>query len=127
MTTTTTTPKVQQILAALREDGWADVEFAHTGGGCRAIRISLGDYQREDFSEVLITGDDVLCGADYDSDEYLDGHWWIGGYDGSGEPVDGVETHLYDDRQPWTETLAAIVTATNHAAARVTAARSKEN
>ena len=115
--TTTSIPKVRQLLDALSEDGWANVEFAHTGGGCHAIRICLGAPEQEDWREVLITGSDVFHRSDLDSDDGLDGEWHIGGYDGSGDPT--VTAHYDAGDASWPILLPYIVATVNRVAEAV--------
>ena len=99
-------PKTRQIVDALRANGWPNVEWTHTGGGCYAIALPLGD--RNDFSEVLITGDDVLIADDWYGDEYLDGVWYVVGYDREGDALDGAEWSC-NEAGDWPMTLAEIV------------------
>lgn len=79
------TTLVRKMMNALEEDGFANVEFAETGGGCKAIRITwdCGHAECNDQhypGEVLITGEDVFSYKDLDSDDDVNGEWYAGFY-----------------------------------------------
>lgn len=103
--------KVREIIAALKGDGWVNVEFAHTAGGVHAIRLDLGNRAEGDYSEILITDDDALGSWNLDSDDQIVGDWWIGSYDGSGDAIG--EIHAIENGRPMSEVLPEIVAAVN--------------
>lgn len=72
------TSKVRRMLAALTEDGFVNVEFAHTGGGCYAIRIAW--YGTHPGGEYLVTAGDVFSFGDFDSDDHVGDEWYVGFY-----------------------------------------------
>lgn len=108
--------RVQTVLDALKADGWANVEFANTGGGCHAIRLSLGNPSAGDWREILITGEDVFHASDLTSDANLGdlGQWFVGYYDGSGDLEN--EALIEEKGRPFAEVVAEIVAATNRLA-----------
>jgi len=110
------TPKTQQIVAALKAEGWINTEWAHTGGGCYAIRVPLGDPQRDDFTEVMVTGEDVFFEQDWRSDDNLQTEdWYVGSYDQDGDYIgEPVRVKGTDD---WPATLTRIVITVNRAIA----------
>lgn len=79
------TTKVQALIDALRADGFVNVEWAHTGGGCYAVCIPLGDGTPDDMSQILITGEDVFYADDLDSDEQVNGEWYADLYGPDGD------------------------------------------
>lgn len=115
----TSTPKTQQIVAALDEALPYVVGFHPTGGGCYAIRVEVGDYTADDFREVMITDEDVFSARDWETDEHLLGNFWIGAYNGSGDAINElVEVH---ERGDWPATLLKIVEAARRQVALVEA------
>ena len=103
---TQTTSKVSQLTQALRGD--LPASFENTGGGCHAIVIDLGDSTRNDYTQVLITGDDVFYASDWDGDDDLDGAWTIGAYDAAGELI-ASKTLREDPAADWPWTMGVIV------------------
>ena len=97
--------KVQDVMQALADDGFVNVEWAHTGGGCYAIRLPLGDGEG-DFSEIMITGEDVFSSYDYDSDEYVNGEWFADRYNKGGDSVTDGEGVVFT--RDTAELIAAI-------------------
>lgn len=108
--------KVQTVIAGLTDDGWVNVEFAHTGGGCHAIRLALGDPREHDWREILITGEDVFEYNDLTSDDYLGelGQWFVGYYEGSGDVE--AEALIEENGRPFAEVVAEIASAVNRLA-----------
>lgn len=105
--TTTSLPKTQQVLAALRND-WPTAEWGHTGGGCYAIRVPLGDPSADDFAEVLVTDQEAFGGWQWETDEHLTGSWWVGGYHGSGDPIAPIQVIREEMTEGWADTLTMI-------------------
>lgn len=104
--------KVQTVINALTEDGWDHTEFAHTGGGCYAIRIMLGNPAVGDFSEILITGEDVFTLGDLTSDDDLGlAQWFVGSYNGSGD-TEG-EALIEEETREFDVVVAEIVATVN--------------
>lgn len=101
--------KVQTVLSALLDAGY-EAEFAHTGGGCYALRVVLGDNTADDFSEVLVTDSDVFSIRDFDSDDELTGEWWIGAYRASGDPLSD-ELRVVEEVDSFATTVLAVVAA----------------
>jgi hypothetical protein len=89
--------KVRDLMQALKEDGFMNVDWAYMAGGCYAVRLSLGDPMENDFSEFLISnatpeprphGYDVaepFGRRDLDDDDRVSGIWWLDRYNELGE------------------------------------------
>lgn len=108
--------KVRDMIGALVVNNQR-AEFKSTGGGCHAIEIPLGTYPTggDDYSAILITGNDVFTWRDLDADDDLDGVWFVGLYGPDGGDL-VEEAVVEEDDRPFAEVVAEVVRASRRLA-----------